>query len=83
MITKYTVKCTLDKKKGHYVNVVFSSGFGLYNQNKPYSPDDNIEIHGWTFEPEDIELELYPPITRYNLTPLVADNEIDWVIINN
>ena len=83
MITKYTVKCTLDKKKGHYVNVIFSSGFGLYGQTSLHSPEDNIEIHGWTFEPEDIDLELYPPITRYNLTPLVAENEMDWVIINN
>lgn len=83
MITKYTVKCTLDKKKGHFVHVIFSSGFGLYGQTSLHSPEDNIEIHGWTFEPADIDLELYPPITRYNLTPLVAENEIDWVIINN
>jgi hypothetical protein len=83
MITKYTVKCTLDKKKGHYVNVIFSSGFGLYGQTSLHSPEDNIEIHGWTFEPEDIDLEFYPPITRYNLTPFVAENEMDWVIFNN
>jgi hypothetical protein len=42
-----------------------------------------MEIHGWTFEPHDIDLELYPQITRYNLMPLVAENEMDWVIINN
>jgi len=82
-ITKYTCKCTLDKKKGHFVHVIFSHGFGLYGQTSPHSPEDNMEIHGWTFEPQDIDLELYPPITRYNLMPLVAENEIDWVIINN
>ena len=83
MITKYTVKCCLDKKRQHFVHVTFSYGFGLYGQIKNYSPEDNIEIHGWTFEPHDIDLELYPQITRYNLMPLVAENEIDWVIINN
>ena len=82
-ITKYTCKCTLDKKLGHFVHVIFSHGFGLYGQTKNYSPEDNIEIHGWTFEPHDIDLELYPSITRYNLMPLVAENEMDWVILNN
>lgn len=82
-IIKYTVKCCLDKKRGHFVHVLFSSGFGLYNQNKPYSPDDNIQIHGWTFEPHDIDLTKYPVINIYNLMPLVAENEIDWVIIND
>ena len=83
MITKYTVKCCLDKKKGHFVHVIFSSGFGLYGANKPHHEDDNIDIHGWTFEPEDIdpECQLYPRITRFNLTPLVAENEMDWVIL--
>jgi hypothetical protein len=42
-----------------------------------------MEIHGWTFEPEDIDLELYPKINRYNLMPLVAENEIDWTILAN
>ena len=83
MITKYTVKCCLDKKRQHFVNVTFSHGFGLYGQTSPHSPEDNIEIHGWTFEPHDIDLELYPLITRYNLMPLVAENEMDWVILNN
>ena len=82
-ITKYTCKCTLDKKLGHFVHVTFSHGFGLYRQTSPHSPEDNIEIHGWTFEPETIELKLYPKINRYNLMPLVVENEMDWVIINN
>ena len=82
-ITKYTVKCCLDKKLGHFVHVLFSSGFGLYGQNKPYSPDDNIELHGWTFEPHDLDLQLYPNINRFNLMPLVDENELDWVIIKN
>jgi hypothetical protein len=82
-ITKYTVKCCLDKKLGHYVHVLFSSGFGLYGQTKPHSPDDNIEVHGWTFEPHDLDLQLYPNINRFNLMPLVDENEIDWVIIND
>ena len=84
-IKKYTCKCTLDKKRQHFVHVTFSHGFGLYGQTSLHSPEDNIEIHGWTFEPEDIDPEcrLYPPITRFNLMPLVAENEIDWVIINN
>jgi hypothetical protein len=82
-ITKYTVKCTLDKKLGHFVHVLFSSGFGLYGQTKPYSLDDNIEIHGWTFEPHDLDLQLYPNINRFNLMPLVDENEIDWVIIKD
>jgi hypothetical protein len=82
-ITKYTVKCTLDKKLGHFVHVLFSSGFGLYGQTKPYSPDDNIEVHGWTFEPHDLDLQLYPNINRFNLMPLVDENEIDWVIIKD
>jgi hypothetical protein len=82
-ITKYTVKCTLDKKLGHFVHVLFSRGFGLYGQNKPYSPDDNIEVHGWTFEPEDIDLKLYPVINRFNLMPLVDENELNWVIIKD
>jgi hypothetical protein len=82
-ITKYTVKCCLDKKLGHYVHVIFSSGFGLYGQTKPYSPDDNIEVHGWTFEPHDLDLQLYPNINRFNLIPLVDENELDWVIIND
>jgi len=42
-----------------------------------------MEIHGWTFEPHDIDLELYPRITRFNLMPLVAENEMDWVILTN
>ena len=83
MITKYTVKCCLDKKRQHFVHVTFSHGFGLYGQTSPHSPEDNIEIHGWTFQPEDIDLELYPQITRYNLMPLVDENEIDWIILNN
>ncbi len=82
-ITKYTVKCCLDKKLKHFVHVIFSSGFGLYGQTKPHSPDDNIEVHGWTFEPEDIDLKLYPVINRFNLIPLVDMNEVDWVIIKN
>ena len=82
-ITKYTVKCCLDKKLGHFVHVLFSSGFGLYGQTKPHSPDDNIEVHGWTFEPHDLDLQLYPNINRFNLMPLVDENEIDWVIIKN
>jgi len=82
-ITKYTVKCCLDKKLGHFVHVLFSSGFGLYGQTKPHSSDDNIEVHGWTFEPEDIDLKLYPVINRFNLMPLVDENEMDWVIIKN
>ena len=82
-ITKYTVKCCLDKKLGHYVHVLFSSGFGLYGQTKPHSPDDNIEVHGWTFEPHDLDLQLYPNINRFNLMPLVDENEMDWVIIKN
>ena len=82
-ITKYTVKCCLDKKLGHYVHVIFSSGFGLYGQTKPHSPDDNIEVHGWTFEPHDLDLQLYPNINRFNLMPLVDENELDWVIIKN
>ena len=82
-ITKYTVKCCLDKKLGHYVHVIFSSGFGLYGQTKPHSLDDNIEVHGWTFEPHDLDLQLYPNINRFNLMPLVDENEIDWVIIKN
>jgi hypothetical protein len=82
-ITKYTVKCTLDKKLGHFVHVLFSSGFGLYGQTKPHSPDDNIEVHGWTFEPHDLDLQLYPNINRFNLMPLVDENEIDWIIIKN
>ncbi len=82
-ITKYTVKCCLDKKLGHFVHVLFSSGFGLYGQNKPYSPDDNIELHGWTFEPHDLDLQLYPNINRFNLMPLVDENELDWVIIKD
>ena len=82
-IQTFTVKCTLNKKLGHFVHVIFSSGFGLYGQTKPHSPDDNIEVHNWTFEPHDLDLELYPVITRYNLMPLVAENEIDWIIINN
>ena len=82
-ITKYTCKCTLDKKLGHFVHVIFSYGFGLYGQTSPHSPEDNMEIHGWTFEPEDIDLELYPKINRYNLMPLVAENEIDWTILTN
>jgi hypothetical protein len=80
-ITKYTVKCCLDKKRQHFVHVTFSHGFGLYGQTSLHSPEDNIEIHGWTFEPHDIELELYPLITRYNLMPLVAEHEMDWVIL--
>lgn len=83
MITKYTVKCCLDKKRQHFVHVIFSHGFGLYGQTKNYSPEDNIEIHGWTFDPEVIDLELYPRITRFNIMPLVAEHEIDWVILNN
>jgi hypothetical protein len=82
-ITKFTVKCCLDKKLKHFVHVIFSSGFGLYGQTKPHSPDDNIEVHGWTFEPEDIDLKLYPVINRFNLIPLVDMNEVDWVIIKN
>jgi hypothetical protein len=82
-ITKYTVKCCLDKKLGHYVHVIFSSGFGLYGQTSPHSPDDNIEVHGWTFEPHDLDLQLYPNINRFNLMPLVDENELDWVIIKN
>ena len=82
-ITKYTCKCTLDKKLGHFVHVIFSHGFGLYGQTSPHSPEDNMEIHGWTFEPHDIDLELYPKINRYNLMPLVAENEIDWTILTN
>jgi hypothetical protein len=82
-ITKYTVKCTLDKKLGHFVHVLFSSGFGLYGQTKLHSPDDNIEVHGWTFEPHDLDLQLYPNINRFNLMPLVDENEIDWVIIKD
>jgi hypothetical protein len=82
-ITKYTVKCCLDKKLGHFVHVLFSRGFGLYGQTKPHSPDDNIEVHGWTFEPHDLDLQLYPNINRFNLMPLVDENEIDWVIIKN
>jgi len=82
-ITKYTVKCCLDKKLGHFVHVLFSSGFGLYGQTKPHSPDDNIEVHGWTFEPHDLDLQLYPNINRFNLMPLVNNNELDWVIIKD
>ncbi len=82
-ITKYTVKCCLDKKLGHFVHVIFSSGFGLYGQTKPHSADDNIEVHGWTFEPHDLDLQLYPVINRFNLMPLVDENELDWVIIKN
>jgi len=82
-ITKFTVKCCLDKKLGHFVHVLFSSGFGLYGQTKPHSPDDNIEVHGWTFEPHDLDLQLYPNINRFNLMPLVDENELDWVIIKN
>jgi hypothetical protein len=82
-ITKYTCKCTLDKKLGHFVHVLFSSGFGLYGQTKFYSPDDNIEVHGWTFEPHDLDLQLYPNINRFNLMPLVDENELNWVIIKN
>jgi hypothetical protein len=82
-ITKYTVKCCLDKKLGHFVHVLFSSGFGLYGQTKPHSPDDNIEVHGWTFEPHDLDLQLYPNINRFNLMPLVDENELNWVIIND
>ena len=82
-ITKYTVKCCLDKKLGHYVHVLFSSGFGLYGQTKPHSPDDNIEVHGWTFEPHDLDLQLYPNINRFNLMPLVDENELEWVIIKD
>jgi hypothetical protein len=82
-ITKFTVKCCLDKKLGHFVHVLFSSGFGLYGQTKPHSPDDNIEVHGWTFEPHDLDLQLYPNINRFNLMPLVHENEMDWVIIKN
>ena len=82
-ITKYTCKCTLDKKLGHFVHVTFSHGFGLYGQTKNYSPEDNMEIHGWTFEPHDIDLNLYPNINRFNLMPLVDEHEIDWVILNN
>jgi hypothetical protein len=82
-ITKYTVKCCLDKKLGHFVHVLFSNGFGLYGQTKPHSPDDNIEVHGWTFEPHDLDLQLYPNINRFNLMPLVAENELDWVIIKD
>lgn len=82
-ITKYTVKCCLDKRLGHYVHVLFSRGFGLYGQTKLHSPDDNIEVHGWTFEPHDLDLQLYPNINRFNLMPLVDENEIDWVIIKD
>jgi hypothetical protein len=82
-ITKYTVKCCLDKKLGHFVHVIFSSGFGLYGGNKPHHEDDNIEIHGWTFQPHDIDLSLYPVINYRNLMPLVDENEMDWVIIKN
>jgi hypothetical protein len=82
-ITKYTVKCCLDKKLGHFVHVLFSSGFGLYGQTKPHSPDDNIEVHGWTFEPHDLDLQLYPNINRFNLMPLVDENELEWVIIKD
>jgi hypothetical protein len=82
-ITKYTVKCCLDKKLGHFVHVLFSSGFGLYGQTKPHNSDDNIEVHGWTFEPHDLDLQLYPNINRFNLMPLVDENELDWVIIND
>lgn len=82
-ITKYTVKCTLDKKKGHFIHVIFSYGFGLYGQNTVNSPEDNMEIHGWTFEPHDLELELYPIINTFNLMPLVEENELDWVILQN
>jgi hypothetical protein len=80
-ITKYTVKCCLDKKRQHFVHVTFSHGFGLYGQTSPHSPEDNMEIHGWTFEPHDIDLELYPNINRFNLMPLVDEHEIDWVIL--
>ena len=82
-ITKYTVKCCLDKRLGHFVHVIFSSGFGLYGQTKPYSPDDNIEVHGWTFEPHDLDLQLYPNINRFNLMPLVDENKLNWVIIKD
>ena len=82
-IAKYTVKCCLDKKLGHFVHVLFSSGFGLYGQTKPHSPDDNIEVHGWTFEPHDLDLQLYPNINRFNLMPLVDENELDWVVIKD
>ena len=83
MITKYTVKCCLNKKRQHFVNVTFSSGFGLYGANKPHHEEDNIDIHGWTFEPHDIDITLYPEITRYNLMPIVDENEIDWVLTQN
>lgn len=78
---KYSVKCCLDKRKGHFVNVIFSYGFGLYGARLPHDCGDNMEIHSWTFEPEDIDLKLYPPINRFNLMPLVDHNEIDWVIL--
>jgi hypothetical protein len=42
-----------------------------------------MEIHGWIFEPEDIDLEKYPVINRFNLMPLVAENEMDWKILIN
>jgi hypothetical protein len=42
-----------------------------------------MEIHGWTFEPHDIDLSLYPVINDRNLMPLVDENEMDWVIIKN
>ncbi len=68
MITKYTVKCCLDKKRQHFVHVIFSSGFGLYGANKPHHEDDNIEIHGWTFEPHDID----PDAQTYERSPAPA-----------
>lgn len=80
---KYTVKCTLDKKLGHFVHVIFSYGHGLHNHNMARHTDEGMEIHGWTFEPHDIDLELYPVINDRNLMPLVAENEIDWVILQN
>jgi hypothetical protein len=82
-ITKYTVKCCLDKKLGHFVHVIFSHGHGLHGHNLARHTDEGMEIHGWTFEPEDIDLKLYPVINTNNLMPLVDWNEMDWVIIKN
>ena len=83
MIQKFTVKINLDKKLNHFVNVTFAHSFDLYGQNKGYLRDNNINIHGWEFNLQDIDLDLYPLITRNNLTPLVAKNEEDWVLLQD
>jgi hypothetical protein len=83
-ITKFKARIPLgDEKKKYFVNVVFSSGWGLFGQTFKNSPDYLIDLLSFDVDPGYIDEHPEKNVGARMLVSMIDDRQDLWQICND